>query len=265
MTSRQRETTGYNTIGGFYVEDLFEGEEFEYIDEDKKEKMQEELVEVVKKYDKDIEKQKEEAHKDTTTKKKAKPSGKSDIINVDVQNPDDRKTIYELMLEGKILRDNTGNSFILAEQNKKIYNPSNPAVHRIYCNTITRVTVRYYWLDLEIMPVGKRVLEEKHIWVSHGGHQSSSLISEEQLEYLLVNNYIEDRDIKYVHNDISTGGSYFLGNDSKEPAKFVLDQKEAQELKGYEATLTLSGDTPKEKEEVETFAEEVSEELVEAQ
>lgn len=138
-------------------------------------------------------------------------------LMIDLQNSDDKKKITELLSEGKILLTPTSRAFILAEQKMPPYDPSSPVIHRIICDEIVHVNIRKYYMDLTIMPKGKRTLIREDLWVHHKGYSTYDTITQEQLDYLIDKNFIEPKQLLRTYIDASTGQSIFMGPISVEP------------------------------------------------
>jgi hypothetical protein len=199
-------------------------------EKDKLKRMKKELKEVNNKHKKEIEAQKEEAEQLEQEKQEAKvkqeAEKKAKYVYFDVQNLDDRKKLSEYMKEGRIPVDTKNRPFIASKQERALFNPGQGPVHLFYCDEVINVTIGTYWFDLELMPKGSRTKAKKLINVYHKGHSTFSYIEEDQLQYLLDNNFINKNQITYWHYDMTSGNHYFMGQDSSEP-----DAKRLEEIK----------------------------------
>ena len=190
----------------------------------KKAKLKEETKAVVEKHSETV-----EAMKVEEEKKKAETT--KNVIYIDAQNTDDRTKVLEFMQQGRLIMTDKNKPLILAEQKSPIHSTSKPAIHTVMCDEIIHVTIRRYYLDLEIMPVGKRTLAKEVIWVYHKGYQSQSMITREQLNYLIKNKFVKE--IFYSYSDLSEGTSYFMGLDTKEPDTARINKMKAENNKNF--------------------------------
>lgn len=163
-------------------------------------------------------------------------------VIIEAQNFDHRKTLIDYMREGRIVVDAKDRPYILAEQKSKIYSLNAPPIHKIYIDEIDSIFIRNYWLDLETMPKGKRYLAKEIAWCLHRGFETHSMVSFEQVEMLLANKQISKKQIFYSHSDLSTGGSFYMGNDPSEPSESFIVKKEDERMKTYGTANKISGD-----------------------
>ena len=175
-------------------------------------------------------------------------------VSIDLSNSDDRKTVMQLMEEGKILTSKDKNrKFIVAKQNQPIYEGSvAPVNHTIYIDGIKNIIVKRYYEDYALIQNGNRKFIRQIIWCYHDGYQVSSTISEKDLTYLVSNGLINKSIITYSDVDASTGTGYTskpYGLTAQEVA-----QAEEYRIKQYKKQSNLSDD--KEDEEVKEVKEE---------
>lgn len=224
----------------------------------KSDKLRQELKGVIENRAGDVEAQRREAEAHEKSRKAEIEARNANKIVIDAQNVDDRKTVQEYYAEGRIAVDLKDRPFILAPQPTKLYNPCKPPIHKILCEEIKDISIRKVYMDLEAMPVGSRTLIKTTIWARHQGYEIFSIISEEQLQYLLDNKFINKSVITYTFQDASTGGSFFLGYDGKEPSKEKIEALEQQEVSNYNLIHSkryLSESTPvvRKEDSVETL------------
>ena len=172
-------------------------------------------------------------------------------VSIDLSNSDDRKTVMQLMEEGKILASKDKNrKFIVAKQNQPIYElASVPVNHTIYIDGIKNIIVKRYYEDYALIQNGNRKFIRQVIWCYHDGYQVSSTISEKDL---ISNGLIDKSIITYSDVDASTGTGYIskpYGLTAQEVA-----QAEEYRIKQYKKQSNLSDD--REDEEVEEVTEE---------
>lgn len=184
------------------------------------------------------------------TKETQKPEPKKQtidpdkIVYIDLQNSDDRKTVMELMQEGKILSDaNNQRQFVLSFNTKHPYNISNPPVHRIYVDEIIHMSMYTYYKDMHTFEAGKRELVRKVYWVYHKGWSTHDMIDEVTFNMLKDEGLVKD--ITYTFIDVLAGRSYWAGNSYKEPSIAEViekDEKEDQiedEMRGRKRSKTV--------------------------
>lgn len=196
----------------------------------RKKKLIEESDEIVRKHKEELEFKKAEENK---LEELRKIEISKNTIYINVQNSDDRMKVADFMAQGRLILTDKNKPFILAVQNNPIYDALRPSVHTIFCDELIHVTIRKYYLDLELMPVGGRTLTKEVIWAYHKGYRALSMITGEQLEYLLSNNFITEDNIFYSYSDINEGTNYFLGNNSKEPSNTTIEKMKAENMKNY--------------------------------
>ena len=232
--------------------------------------IKEELKGINEKYKTEIDAQKKEALKQEKKIAALEDEKLNNIIVIDAQNVDDRKKLMDYRNEGRVVVDRKFKPFILAEQPSDLYQYTKPPIHTIICDELIHVNVRKYYLDLSLVPAGKRVLSHVFIWAYHKGYQPISKITQEQLDYLLDEGYLTSNEVLYTFIDKSTGSAYSLGsNNGKEPTldtMKTMSNKDVANFKLQGSVLRTGDEGFKEdkpvKEIVET--EEIENETVEA-
>lgn len=122
-------------------------------------------------------------------------SFKNDKVIIDLKNEDNFKTLKDLIKENKILINNS-KKFIAATQISPIYD-KNKVIHKIYIDDIKNIIVKKYYEDMCLVEKGNRTLNKVIIWCYHSGYNSFSIISQEDLDYLLENFLISENIVKY--------------------------------------------------------------------
>ena len=147
-------------------------------------------------------------------------------IILDLSNEDNRKTLKQLMDEGKIVKDKKDREFILAYQNSNPIYESNKVVHKIYIDEIENITIKNYYQDYDLQKPENRTLIRTTIWCKHKGFNVYSSISNENLVYLIGNNKIKEDIIWYSDVDCGTGASYYThkGNLSLKEVKKIQEK-----------------------------------------
>lgn len=150
----------------------------------------------------------------------------SNVVQIDVSNEDNMKTVRQLMYEGKILSDaKTKKPFILAQQYGPMYHSNLPVIHKIFIDDIKDIVITTYYKDLEVQQdPSKRTVIRTVIWCRHNGYNIESTLTSDNLKYLLDNNLISKSMIHYTDVDCVSGNSYY--NTKHMNIKDVLSTKE---------------------------------------
>lgn len=181
----------------------------------------------------------------------------SNEVIIDLSNEDNRKTLRELMAEGKVLvNKNDNRPFITSKQSSPIYDGAiRPVIHKIYIDDIITIAVKRYYEDYEIVDKGNRKFIKQVIWCYHKGYNVTSTLTEENLVYLYNNGLIDKSKITYSDIDVSTGTGYptqALGSSIIE----VMSEK-LRRGKQYDKQINLSYSEDKEVKEVSSNKETV--------
>lgn len=176
----------------------------------KSEKKELEKDEIIKEMTKDLKAMKKEL---LQKEEKIKELLSGQALIVDLSNNDNSKNIFQLMDEGKVLKNGAGREFILAKQNVKPYASVSPPVHRIFCDEIKGIIVRRYFEDLTIVELGNRTLIREVVWCKHNENELPSVITMENLYYLLDNGLINPKIVSYTFTDLATYESFTYNKD----------------------------------------------------
>lgn len=157
----------------------------------------------------------------------------SNVVTIDLNNEDNKKTISQLMAEDKIIQDKKGKEFFLAVQESPIYN-KNSVVHKIYVDEIENIIIKSYYEDYDIQKPENRTLIRRTIWCKHKGYNTFSTISIDNLVKLINANKITKDIVWYSDVDCGSGNCYFTNKGNiplNEVKKTIEKYKKNNKLK----------------------------------
>ena len=143
-------------------------------------------------------------------------------INIDLDNLDDRKTLRQLMKEGKVLIADNNKSFIIATALPANVNADFPPTTKVVIDEIEAIQIWSYFQDMDLMADSARKCLRQSIIIQHRGYSVFAYIDEEQLAYLTENGLVPKDKISYWWYDMHSGLTFFSNKKAAPSAKEVL-------------------------------------------